>query len=64
MLKYSGLLGGEVRVEEGLLPAAVPEVEDERAEEADGVLLDVDGGAEPRRSGGGNVVRTSIEDVP
>ena len=41
-------LRGEVRVHERVLPAAVPQVEDEIAEEADVVLLDVDGRAEAR----------------
>ena len=41
-------LGGEVRVHEHVLSAAVPEVEDEISEEADVVLLDVDCRVEAR----------------
>ena len=45
----------EVRVHERVLPAAVPEVEDEVAQEAHVVLLDVDGRAEARGERGGVV---------
>lgn len=55
VLEDSRALGGEVRVHEGVLAAAVPEVEDEVAEEADVVLLDVDGRAETRGERGGVV---------
>ena len=53
LLKYSGTLGGEVRVHKGVLASAVPEIENEVAEKADVVLLDVNGGAESggQRSG-------------
>lgn len=39
-------LGSEVAVHEGILPAAIPEVENEVAEETNMVLLDVDGSSE------------------
>ena len=48
-------LGREVRVHECVLPAAVPKVEDEVAQETDVVLLDVDGCAEARGERGGIV---------
>jgi len=48
VLEDGRALRGEVRVHERVLPAAVPEVEDEISEEADVVLLDVDGRAEAR----------------
>jgi hypothetical protein len=48
-------LGGQVRVHERVLTAAVPEVEDEVAQEAHVVLLDVDGRAEARGERGGIV---------
>ena len=48
MLEDGRALGGEVRVHERVLAAAVPEVEDEISEEADVVLLDVDCRAEAR----------------
>lgn len=53
LLKYSGTLGGEVRVHKGVLASAVPEIENEVSEKADVVLLDVNGGAESggQRSG-------------
>ena len=46
-------LGGQVRVHEGVLAAAVPEVEDKVAQEAHVVLLDVDCRAEARGERGG-----------
>lgn len=46
MLKDVVALRGEVVVDEGVLAAAVPQIEGEAAEEADVVMLDVDGGAE------------------
>ena len=48
MLEDGRALRGEVRVHERVLSSAVPEVEDEVAEEPDVVLLDVDGRAEAR----------------
>jgi len=48
VLEDGRALGGEVRVHERVLAAAVPEVEDEISEEADVVLLDVDCRAEAR----------------
>lgn len=55
VLKDRRALRREVGVHEGILPAAVPEVEDEVAEEAHVVLLDVDGRAEARGERGGVV---------
>jgi hypothetical protein len=55
VLEDSGALGGEIRVHEGVLAAAVPEVEYEVAEEADVVLLDVDGCTEAGGERGGVV---------
>lgn len=49
------LLGREVRLHERVLAAAVPEVEDEVPEEADMVLLDVNGHTESGGEGGGIV---------
>jgi len=43
MLKNGRALGGEVGVHEGILAAAVPEVEDEISEEADMVLFHIYG---------------------
>ena len=40
------LLGGKIRVHKRVLTATIPEVENEVAEEANVVLLDVDGRAE------------------
>jgi hypothetical protein len=48
VLEDGRALRGEVRVHERVLPAAVPEVEDEISEEANVVLLDVDRRAEAR----------------
>jgi hypothetical protein len=48
-------LGGQVRVHERVLATAVPEVEDEVAQEANVVLLDVDCRAEARGERGGVV---------
>ena len=48
MLEDGRALRGEVRVHERVLPAAVPKVEDEVAEEPDVVLLDVDCRSEAR----------------
>jgi hypothetical protein len=53
-------LRGEIRVHEGVLAAAVLEVVDEVAEEADVVLLNVDCRAEARGERGG-VVRAASE---
>ena len=47
MLEYRGPLGGKIAVHEGILATAVPEVEDQVAEEADVILLYVDGRTEP-----------------
>ena len=46
VLEDGRALGGQIRVHECVLAAAVPQVEDEISEEADVVLLDVDGRAE------------------
>jgi len=46
LLKYGGTLSGEVRVHEGVLASAVPEVENEVTEETNMVLFDVNGGTE------------------
>lgn len=58
VLEDRRLLGGQVRVHEGVLAAAVPEVEDEVAEEADVVLLDVDRCTQARCERGG-VIRAA-----
>jgi hypothetical protein len=55
VLEDGRALRREVRVHEGVLAAAVPEVEDEVAQETDVVLLDVDGRAEARCERGGIV---------
>jgi len=57
LLEDGRALRREVRVHEGILTAAVPEVEDKVAEETDVVLLDIDGRAEARGKGSG-IVRT------
>lgn len=48
VLEDGRALRGEVRVHERVLASAVPEVEDEVAEEPDVVLLDIDGRAKAR----------------
>ena len=55
VLENGRALRREVGVHERVLPAAVPEVEDEVAQETDVVLLDVDGRAEARGERGGIV---------
>ena len=52
VLEDDRLLRGEVGVHEGVLPAAVPEVEDEVPEEADVVLFNIDRCAEACGQGG------------
>ena len=59
MLEDGRALCGEIGVHERVLPAAIPEVEDEVAEEPDVVLLNVDGRAEARRERSG-VVRATL----
>jgi hypothetical protein len=61
VLKDRRALRREVRIHESVLAAAVPEVEDEVAEETDVVLLDVDGRAEARRERGGIVGAVQLE---
>ena len=61
VLKDRRALRREVRIHEGVLAAAVPEVEDEVAEETDVVLLDVDRRAEARRERGGIVGAVQLE---
>ena len=61
MLEDGRALRREVRIHEGILTAAVPEVENEIAEEADVVLLDVDGRAEARGEGSGIVRAVQIK---
>jgi hypothetical protein len=46
LLKYGWTLCGEVRVHEGVLASAVPEVENEVTEETNMVLFDVNCGTE------------------
>ena len=44
-------MSGEIAVHEGILTAAVPEVEDEISEKANMVLLDVNGGTQSSGKG-------------
>ena len=61
MLEDRRALRREVGVHKGILTAAVPEVEDEIAEEADVVLFDVDGRAEARGERSGIVRAVQIK---
>ena len=63
VLEDGRALRREVRVHERVLPAAVPEVEDEVAQEADVVLLDVDGRAEARGERGGIVGAVHLKKI-
>ena len=64
LLEDGRALRREVGIHKGVLAAAVPEVEDEIAEEADVVLFDVDGRAEARGEGSGIVRAAQIKIFP
>ena len=61
MLEDGRALRREVGIHKGILTTAVPEVEDEIAEEADVVLFDIDGRAEARGEGSGIVRAVQIK---
>ena len=61
VLEDGRALRREVGIHKGILTAAVPEVENEIAEEADVVLFDIDGRAEARGEGSGIVRAVQIK---
>ena len=61
LLEDGRALRREVGIHKGILTAAVPEVENEIAEEADVILFDIDGRAEARGEGSGIVRAVQIK---